>query len=436
MSSGMIWVYRSLFLPALLFIAPRYLLRMKRRGGYRRNFQGRFGFFPPLPPKKEGIKRIWVQAVSVGEIFAVTPIIRKLREETGCEVFLTTTTSTGYALARERLADLTVGIAYFPLDFWLFSTLGWRRVKPDVCVMFEAELWPEHLAQARRRSIPVLLVNARMSDRSFARFSRVTFFAADMLNRFARILTASEEDRERFLALGADEEKVSVSGNIKLDVTIDPLLTEEERDTLAENLGLAQPRREKSLILLGSSTWPGEERSLLRLLQRARREGIDCRLLIVPRHAERRDEISALLEEFPFAHHFRTAGQAPGPVDVAIGDTTGELVRLTQLADVVFVGKSLPPNDGGQTPIEAAALGKPLVFGPYMTNFRLISRQLVDCGGALVVGDETDFIENTLPLLRNAKRRAEMANAAESWHASNRGAVDKVLSALKEETGS
>lgn len=426
----MIWLYRALFLPALLVLAPHYALRMVRRGGYKKGFQNRFGSMPPLPPKEEGVKRIWIQAVSVGEVFAVTPIIRRLRTESNCEIFLTTTTSTGYALARDRLADMTIGIAYFPLDCWPCSLLAWRKVRPDACVVFEAEIWPEHLAQAQRRNVPVTLINARMSDKTFGRLSRVPFFAANMLNRFACILAATEEDKERFLALGADEARIGVSGNIKLDVNVDPLLSEAERRQLAERLGLAEPQREKPLIILGSSTWPGEERTLLRFLQRARSEGIDCRLLIVPRHAERRAEIAALLEEFPFTHHFRTSGASPGPVDVAVGDTTGELVRFTQLADLVFVGKSLPPNDGGQTPIEAAATGKPLMYGPYMSNFRVIARELVDCGGALVVGDEVDLIENALPLLRSAERRERMAKAARAWHASNRGAVDKTLAAL------
>src|SRR5690606_14587673 len=145
---------------------------------------------------------------------------------------------------------------------------------------------------------------------------------------------------------------------------------------------------------------------------------------------ERRNEIEKLLEEFPFSHHFRSAGQSPGPVDVAVGDTTGELIRFTQAADLIFVGKSLPAkhaNDGGQTPIEAAAFGKPIVFGPYMTNFRHIARELVDCGGALVVGDEVDFIENALPLLRSDAKRQKLAQSARAWHAQNRGAVDKTL---------
>jgi 3-deoxy-D-manno-octulosonic-acid transferase len=428
----MIWLYRILFFPLFLVLTPHYLLRMRRRGGYRDGFAGRFGLIEPLPPRPAGRKRIWIQAVSVGEILAVAPIIRALREDHHFEVFLTTTTSTGYALARERLDDDTIGLAYFPLDFWPFSALAWHRIKPDACVLFEAEIWPEHLAQAQRHRAPVILINARMSDRTFGRLRRIPFFGANMLRRFSHILTASEEDRDRFLAIGADEAGVRVSGNIKLDVELPPPLSEPELTELGSNLGLMERSRDRSLLILGSSTWPGEERTLLRLLQRARAEAIDCRLLLVPRHAERRDEISTLLEEFPFTYHFRSAGAASGPADVAVGDTTGELVRFTQLADLVFVGKSLAPNDGGQTPIEAAALRKPLVYGPYMSNFRQIARQLVDCGGALVVGDEVDFIENALPLLRNAQTRTRMAQASQDWHSKNRGAMATTVAAITE----
>lgn len=426
----MIWLYRILFFPAFLVLAPHYALRMRRRGGYQKGFKSRFGLLEPLPPRSEGKKRIWIQAVSVGEILAVIPIIKSLRQDHRCEVFLTTTTSTGYALARERLSELTIGIAYFPLDFWPFSAATWRRVQPDACVLFEAEIWPEHITQAQRRLVPVLLINARMSDRTFGRLRRIRFVASNMLGRFTRILAASDEDRARFLALGADEDRVQVTGNIKLDVDISPVLSETERAEFGFRLGLMEPTRDRPLIILGSSTWPGEERSLLRLLQRARSENIDCRLLLVPRHAERREEISALLDEFPFTSHFRSAGQSPGPVDVTVGDSTGELVRFTQLADMVFIGKSLAPNNGGQTPIEAAALGKPLIYGPFMTNFRLIARQLVDCGGALVIGDEVDFIENALPLLRNAGKRNRMAEAAKAWHANSRGALATTVSAI------
>ena len=184
------------------------------------------------------------------------------------------------------------------------------------------------------------------------------------------------------------------------------------------------------LVLLGSSTWPGEELALLRLLERARRDGIVCQLLLVPRHAERRDEIVALLEEHPLVWHLRSRGQAMGLVDVCVGDTTGELQRLTQVADLVFVGKSLPPNEGGQTPIEAAALGKPLMFGPAMSNFRPATEALLQAGAAALLENEVELVDQGLALLRDEKRRATMAAAAVRWHVANQGAVERTVREL------
>lgn len=429
----MIWAYRFFFIPLLLFLLPRYLLRMKKRGGYREGFLTRFGRIDGLPAKQLGVRRVWIQAVSVGEIFGVMPIVRALAARPDFEVFLTTTTSTGYALARERYREHLIGLAYFPLDFQPCSRRAWNRIQPDLCLLMESELWPEHLHQAAARRVPLLLINGRISDRSFGRLSALAFLTPRLLKKFSRILTASEEDAKRFTELGAPDGTVEVSGNLKFDVKLDPILNDEHKQTLLRELGLyGEPAGSPApVLLLGSSTWPGEEETLLRVLARARDTGIDCRLLLVPRHMERRAEIRRTLEAFPFRHHFRSEGAAPEGVDVAVADTTGELLILTQLADLVFVGKSLPPNQGGQTPIEAAAFGKPLLYGPHMSNFRVIARQLVDNGAALVVGDETDLIEQALPLLADKEKRAAMAARSREWHAANRGAVQKTLQAIE-----
>jgi 3-deoxy-D-manno-octulosonic-acid transferase len=418
----------------LLILLLRYLLRMKKRGGYRDGFLTRLGIINGLPPKKAGVRRVWIQAVSVGEILGVVPILRALATRPDYEVFLTTTTSTGYALARERYRDQLIGLAYFPLDFWPFSRRAWNRVQPDLCLLMESELWPEHLHQAAARRVPLLLINGRISDRSFGRLSALAFLTPRLLGKFSRILAASEDDAKRFNELGATAGTVTVSGNIKLDVNLEPILNDARKDSLLRELGLSETAKDSPppILLLGSSTWPGEEETLLRTLGRAREEGLNCRLLLVPRHMERRTEVRRTLEGFPFSFHFRSQGAASDVVDVAVADTTGELLRLTQLADLVFVGKSLPPNHGGQTPIEAAAFGKPLLYGPYMTNFRLIARQLVDAGAAVVVGDETDLIEQALPLLSRPEERARMAARAREWHAANRGAVRKTLDTIEE----
>ncbi len=423
----MIWLYRLLFLPAMLLAAPYYLWRMRRRGGYRRHFMQRFGATPPLPPKTPGVSRVWVQAVSVGEMLALGPLLEGLRAA-GAEVYLTTTTSTGYVEARSRYSPLVLALAYFPTDCWLFSRRSWAAVQPDLVVLMESERWPEHLAQARARGVPVICVNARLSDRSHARLLRMRALAGLLFDGVTRVLAASAQDAERFRALGVSAERVVLTGSLKLDVDI-PRLGDAEKSKLRAALGLPST----GLVLLGSSTWPGEEAALLSALAAARQRGLTVSLLLVPRHAERRDEIRPVLERSGLRFHFRLKGDAPGEVDVAVGDTTGELRKLTQLADLVFVGKSLAPHDGGQTPVEAAILGRPILHGPRMGNFREITRALDTVGAAREVEHASALIAVCTELLSDTARRERMAAAARTWAEASRGATARTLAALRAE---
>ena len=320
----MLWLYRLLFVPTLLLLGPRYLQRMRRRGGYRENFAHRFGNHPVLPAKRAGVKRVWLQAVSVGEMLAIQPLLHALHRD-GVEVYLTTTTSTGYKLAVDHYTAFTVGIGYFPLDWWRFSARAWRRLAPDLAIITEGERWPEHLRQATVRGVPVLCINARMSDRSFRQMKRFGPAAHLMLDGLTRLLACSEEDAVRFRELGVPAAKIFTTGNVKFDVAI-PSLTEAERAQLRLELGLG-----RGLVLVGSSTWPGEESALIAALQRARERGLSCTLLLVPRHAERRFEVAQLLQAAGLKFHLRSHGPAPTEVDVAVGDTTGELRKLLQL---------------------------------------------------------------------------------------------------------
>jgi 3-deoxy-D-manno-octulosonic-acid transferase len=423
----MLWLYRILFLPALLVMAPRYLLRMRRRGGYAENFGQRLGAVAALPPKAPGVHRIWLQAVSVGEMLAIAPLLEALRGASSVEVYLTTTTSTGYRLALDRYAKLTIGLGYFPLDWWFFSHRAWRQVAPDLVILTEGERWPEHLHQARGRGVPVLCINARLSDRSFRRMRWVPAAGRALLGGITRLLPCSAHDEARFRELGFPPERITTTGNIKLDVTIPPL-SDAEAAKLRRELALGP-----GLILLGSSTWPGEEAALLAVLRQARAAGLTVSLLLVPRHAERRLEIEALLKAEKVSAHFRSRGTVIGVVDVAVGDTTGELRRLTQLADLVFVGKSLPPHAEGQTPVEAAAAGKPILFGPGMGNFRQIARDLEAAGAARTVPDAAALAAQAITLLRDESQRATMAHAAREWHQANQGAVERTLAVIREE---
>jgi 3-deoxy-D-manno-octulosonic-acid transferase len=241
-----------------------------------------------------------------------------------------------------------------------------------------------------------------------------------------RILCSSKRDEQRFRMIGFPAARLQTTGNLKLDVAI-PLLPAPELAQLRREIGLGE-----GLVLLGSSTWPGEEEALLAALQTARAKGVRVSLLLVPRHAERREELRALLANTGLSFHFRSAGTAPGTVDVAVGDTTGELRKFTQLADLVFVGKSLAPHDGGQTPVEAAILEKPILHGPHMTNFRDIVRGLTEAGAVRKVETREELIRAAAELLGSAEQRRQLTANAHAWHEANRGATDRTLAVIRE----
>ena len=353
----MLWLYRLIFLPLAVLAAPYYGWRMRRRGGYGAHFGQRFGAVPALPPKRAGVRRVWVQAVSVGELLAIAPLLEAWKNDPGIEVYLTTTTSTGYALAEERYrkTGVVAALGYFPLDFWACSARAWRAVQADAAILTEGERWPEHLHQAARRGAPVAAINARLSDRSFRRMRRLGPLARVLTRGLTRVLAASEGDARRFADFGVPAERIEVTGNLKLDVSL-PEVGAADAARYRTELGLGADAQ----ILLGASTWPGEEAALLTAWRGIAAQG--WKLLLVPRHAERRAEIEALLAAEAatggLRYHFRSRGAAAGEVEVAVADTTGELARLLALGDLVFVGKTLRPHTDGQTPVEAAARGR------------------------------------------------------------------------------
>lgn len=423
----MSWAYRILFPLLLIPALPYYFWRMLRRGGYGEGFSQRLGFFPKQPPKTPGKRRFWIQAVSVGEMEAIGPLLRQLKAGGTAEIILTTTTSTGYRLARERYADVADQVGIFPTDLWPCSALAWRRIRPDAVILVEGELWPEHLAQARARGVPAYLINGRISDKSFARHRRFRGLSAYVLGHFRKIGAGSEEDVRRFRELGFEP---TLTGNIKFDVASDAPMSAPERAQLRADLGFgADPR---TVVLLGSSTWKGEETHLLRLVRELRGAGTDVRLLLVPRHSERRAEVAAEASASGLAWHQRSTGgpTAPNGTVVHLADTTGELRRLTRAADVAFCGKSLPPHEGGQTPVECAAAGVAIVYGPRMTNFRDICRGLERAGAALKAEDARDLAAVLSRLVGDAAARGEMGRNAAAWHQGNRGATGRTLALL------
>lgn len=453
-----IWCYRILFLPAFLLLLPYYAWRALRRGGYARDFKHRLGMVPPMPAKGPGVRRIWLHAVSVGELLAIERLVRELTLDSTIELILTTTTSTGYELAQQRYGRQVDLVALFPVDFLPCRRAAWDAWQPDLAILMEGEIWPEHLAQARQRGVPVLLINARLSDRSFQRYQRFQDWLGPlMLDGLTKVLAGSQQDAERFQALLAKPERVDYTGNLKCDLELKPTLSDMEKRLWLNEMGfissteVSSPKERFSawhrrkgasasnehsplpIVIVGASTWPGEEAALVAVLQECLEAGYPVRLLLVPRHAERAGDVIAVLKASGLSYHQRSKGHhATGPTQVYLADTTGELRKMVQLADIAFVGKSLPPHTDGQTPIEAAGFGRPVLFGPGMANFREIAAALVHRGAARHVADSHELGLAIRELIADDEARQRMGELASAWFTEQTGAATRTLDAIRQ----
>lgn len=422
----LIFLYRVLFLPIFLCMLPFYGYRMWKRGGYLVDFKYRFGFLPKQ--KKTKKKRIWIQAVSVGEIKALSKLLKLFQSDERFEVVLTTTTSTGYALAKKLYSKMVAFVGIFPWDFWPFSALAWRRICPNAIVLMESELWPEHLHQAELRRVPVFLINARLSNKTFGWYSRYENVAKWMFDRIVKVGVCSEENVRRFVELGVDRKKMQFTGNLKFDVDVPPV-SSEEKAQLKRELGFP----EDSFVILGSSTWPGEEDMLIRCLSLLRKSSAKkWYLVLVPRHAERRQEIISLLRESKFSWHQRLRGPAKTEIDICLADTTGELARLTSVADIAFVGKSLLKNNGGQSPLDAAAYGVPMVYGDKMSNFVSICQSLESLGASIKVSSDIQAVQAIATLANDPQKRAQQSELLKAWYTGNCGASELTYKIIAE----
>lgn len=385
---------------------------MLRRGGYGKKFSYRAGNWPKLSPKKKGTKRIWIQAVSVGEVSSISKLLNQLSNEQNTEIILSGTTSTGLSLAEEKFGHLVSGIGPFPLDWFPFSSKAWKRINPDVIVMVDSELWPEHFYQAQRREIPIFIINARLSDRSFTRLNNLKCFHSLLFPKNLTIITASERQCRRWAKLGLLENQIHTSGNLKIDAVSREYFGPKNRQELVEEFGFDQ----ESMILAGISTWKGEEKLLVEVVQTLRLENLDIRLLIIPRHAERREEVIHTLRscELPFHVRSKEKQAASGNI-VYLADTTGELSRLIRVADFGFMGKTLPPNKGGQNPIEPIAFGIPLVVGPNYQNFHETCSDMFAHGAAIQTSDPGEVFQQLVRAARDKNLRNKLSFACTSW---------------------
>lgn len=429
----MLRLYR-LFLPlGLIALAPYYLIRGLRHGKYLAGLRQRFGF--DLPAVREGTPRIWVHAVSVGEVLAVEPLLRKLLERhPGTAITLSTTTAAGQQVARQRL-DRCASVLYFPIDMKTCVMRSWRHIKPDIVLLAETELWPNFIEVAAQHRAPVFLINARLSDRSFRHYRLIRRSVGKLLNKLELVMAQTSTDADRFRRLGCADDRIMVAGNLKYDAPPPDARGAETREAV-RGLGANDATR----IWIAGSTTEGEEPIILEVFERLRHDPAFGELLLIlaPRHPERFDAVAELLVQSgaPFIRRSQaTSDGSPRPVAVVLLDTIGELASLYAMADLVFIGGSLQPK-GGHNIIEPARFGKPIIVGPHMENFRTMVEEFEAAGGLIRLASVAarlqadELTEVASELLGDPAWRADLGGRAKACAEKSRGALDRVLSVL------
>lgn len=421
----MLWIVYNLFFPiGFVLMLPRFISRMMRRGGYRRHFEQRWGHYGRgTAARLTEHRRIWIHAVSVGELFvALRYIDETRRRQPDAHFVLSVTTSTGHALAEEKLDPRDV-LIYFPLDIPPVIRRVFDQIRPQRLVLVECEFWPNLVRQARRRDIPVALINGRISDSSFRGYMLLRPLTCRVLRMIRPLCMQGRQDADRILAMGADPDDVHVLGAAKYDLDAPAAGADAPARAVLRKLNVSG----HAPILLGGSTWPGEEEALCRVFKALRTSRPDLFLVLVPRHAERRDEVVAAVRAQGLSHALRSgAPDGAPPPDVLIVDTTGELMSFYAAADVVFVGKSLCSH-GGQNPIEPALFGKPVLVGPNMENFPAVMDDFLAADAICQVHDFQGLEKAAAGLLDDPAARERLGAAARSVIESRRGVMARTV---------
>ncbi|MGE5189447.1 MAG: 3-deoxy-D-manno-octulosonic acid transferase [Gemmatimonadota bacterium] len=426
------FLYNLLLVPAVVLAAPFWvpwaLLSTRRR----RNFPDRMGARLARIPPPAGRERVWVHAVSVGETLAAAPLVRLLRaRRPEAEIFLSTVTLTGQETAAKTLGGASDGRFYFPFDLPWICGRFLDRVRPGAVVILETELWPNFIAACARRGIPVVVLNARISERSFRGYGRFGFLFAKVLRSVSAFSAQTADDARRLVALGADPASVAVAGNMKFDVAV----PRDEASPLRTWL-LGEKARGAAWFVAGS-THEGEDAEVLRAFRAAREISGSIRLLIAPRHPERFDAVADLCAREGLAAARRSRldldGSAP-PAPVVLLDSVGELLAAYAAADVAFVGGSLVAK-GGHNILEPALYGVPTIVGPHMENFREIaeiftSGQAVRTvrSGAELAAELSRWASDPGPYAETGRKAAELLAAFRGATARNVAIVERELS--------
>jgi 3-deoxy-D-manno-octulosonic-acid transferase len=419
-------LYSFVTLLTLLALAPYFLYEALRHKKYVGSLGQRFGYLP-VSFNLDADDSIWVHAVSVGEVLAARPLLRDLRlQYPHLRLFLSTTTRAGQQLARQNVSEVD-GVFYFPFD-WAFTV---RRtltiVKPRLFVMMETEIWPNLLRECRARGVKTVLVNGRISYRSFPRYRIIRALFRHVLADVDAFCVQGEESQRRLLALGADPARITVTGSLKFDAADVGFTPGRGPERVLRFFRISSTRP----VLVAGSTLKGEEEAVIRAFNRIRTAGGNALLVVASRHPERFNEVERICRQEGLSTIRRSALQidAEPRADAVVLDTIGELAQVYQIATAVFVGGSLVAA-GGHNILEPALFGKPIIFGPHMENFAEIAEVFLANGAAVQVHSARELGEAVVGLINDPVRRARLGAAARALVVANRGAKGRTLAVI------
>lgn len=420
----MIYLYNFLQLlstPLLLLFAAVGLFSGKYRG--RMGDRLGMGLADRLPEKKEGALRIWVHALSVGEVRSASVLLQTLgRQLPNAELILSSTTRTGVATARHQKETVRYLLPY-PFDLWFSVRRFLDRVQPDLFVLVETDFWPNFLWQLHRRKIPAVLVNGRISEKSWQGYRAAGIIFRPLFSLFARLYLQTEEDAGRMRQLGVSGDRVCTAGNLKYDAALlaSSFLAQAENNPVSAVGG--------SFLIVAGSTHAGEEEILLDCFCRLRRQWADCRLVIAPRDIGRAERIGELAGKAGLSCSLFSRQSDEADTEVIVLDVFGRLMECYARAAVAFIGGSLV-EEGGHNPLEAAVFGKPVLFGPHMDDFAEIGRDLLAAGAARQVADRQALQEALFSLRGNGAKRRAMAQRAMAAVLSKSGSADRIVTEI------
>ncbi len=426
----MVIAYNLIMAVAVFLLWPIWVPLLRARKKHRTSFPKRL-FMPTLSrrgPELAGARRpIWIHALSVGEVLSAEPLVNALAQKHGPHALVfTASTQTGFEMATRLMADQVSAVRYFPYDT-LFSVIrALRVIRPRQVVIVETDIWPNFLYRLEKRRIPVYLVNARLSDRSFRGYRRLGRLMAPLLSVFGRICVQTDSDRKRFRALGVPAESLATVGNIKFDQP-PVILSADEMKRLREQF----KHSTDAPIWVAGSTHEGEEEALSVAYQAVCASGIHPQLIVAPRDPGRAAAVCTIFKRSGCnAMTLAQIEKEPAPSSVVVIDRIGILRKLYALADMAFVGGSLV-KAGGHNPLEPASVAKPIIFGPHTDDFRWICQTLEAAGGAIRVDDAAQLAATLIHWTSNQADRRLVGRRAYQVFAENRGAVARTLAVIE-----